>query len=133
MFVKSGGDTPGIECSMSGGDTRQEKSVFNVWYFGTEANVFSEGYTYPDIMKDMDRIIFVPKTDLGIKIKIPGTSLGIGAHYMMNKYNGTKIRTEGDRYSTVTYKNIDYHAVGSVRDAYKYDAIGFSLYYLMKK
>ena len=106
---------------------------YGVQFFSTQANVFTEGYTYTDIMKDMDRITFVPKTDVGIKIKIPGTSLGIGAHYVMNKYNGKKIRAEGDRFSKVTHKNADYYAVGSVHDSYKYDVIGFSLYYLMKK
>lgn len=106
---------------------------YGVQYFGTQANVFSEGYTYPDIMKDMDRIIFVPKTDVGIKIKIPGTSLGIGAHYVMNKYSGKKLLLDGDGNSKVTHKNVDYYAVGSVHDSYKYDVIGFSLYYLVKK
>ena len=106
---------------------------YGVQYFGTQANVFTEGYTYTDIMKDMDRITFAPKTDVGIKIKIPGTSLGIGAHYVMNKYSGKKILLDGDGYSKVTHKNVDYYAVGSVHDSYKYEVIGFSLYYLMKK
>jgi hypothetical protein len=106
---------------------------YGVQYFGTQANVFTEGYTYTDIMKDMNRIIFVPKTDVGIKIKIPGTNVGFGAHYVMNKYSGKKILLEGDGYSKVTHKNVDYYAVGSVHDSYKYEVIGFSLYYLMKK
>jgi hypothetical protein len=106
---------------------------YGVHFFSTQANVFTEGYTYTDIMKDMDRITFVPKTDVGIKIKIPGTSLGIGAHYVMNKYSGKKILLDGDGYSKVTHKNVDYYAVGSVHDSYKYEVIGFSLYYLMKK
>ena len=51
----------------------------------------------------------------------------------MNKYHGKKLLLDGDGNSKVTHKNVDYYAVGSVHDSYKYDVIGFSLYYLMKK
>ncbi len=109
------------------------KYGWNIPFFVTEANLFTQGYTYKDIMKDMDNVTFEPKTDVGIKVKIPGTPLGIGVHYVMNKYVGKRIRSNGDSYSLISKGNTKYRVGGSVHDTYKYEVFGFSLYYLTKK
>lgn len=106
---------------------------WDVPFWVTEANLITDGYVYKEIKDDLGRITFQPKTDVGLKIKIPGTRIGIGAHYRMNKQIGEKIKLKENGYSIISKGSNQYFVGGSELKTYKYEEIGVSLYILMKK